>query len=54
MTKYMKTFSINSLAFYLTNREEIINISHTIKPPHSSELDCKCLLIALAYIKFID
>src|SRR5918995_4051038 len=51
--KYMKTSCCNSLALYLTTPEEIINISHTIKPTHSSGLDGIDPMIAIPCIKFI-
>ena len=51
--KYMKTPCDNSLALYLTNPEEIINISHAIKPTHSSGLDGIDPMIALPLIKSI-
>jgi len=51
--KYMKSPCDNSLALYLTNPEEIINISCSIKPTHSSGLDDIDPMIALPLIKSI-
>ena len=51
--KYMKTSCSNSLALYLTTPEEVINISRTIKPTHSSGLDGIDPMIAIPCIESV-